>query len=73
MTKGRLEAEFEAHYPTMLRLLVNNDPSQRPDPGSSRNLTETDKDILAAEAAAGDEHFCEAEEYKDRLASVLER
>ena len=73
MNKGRLEIEFEAQYPAMLRKVVELEPSIRPDPTSNTVLSRLQQDVLAAEFAAEQENFCDAEEYKTRLEAALER
>ena len=73
MNKGRLEAEFEVRYPSLLRKLATLDPAVRPDPESKANLTVLQMNILTAEAVADAEGFSEAEEYKQRLEVVLQR
>ena len=73
MNKGRLEAEFESQYPSMLRKLLKLEPSIRPEPKSTVQLTALQKNALAAEAAGEEYGFSEAEEYKSRLEGVFQR
>ena len=56
----------------MLRRVVELDPCLRPS-ADTKVLTKLQKDILAAEFAAEQDNFCEAEEYKTRLDATLER
>ena len=73
MNKGRLEIEFEAQYPAILKKVVELEPSIRPDPTSNTVLSRLQQDVLAAEFAAEQDNFCDAEEYKTRLEAALER
>ena len=73
MTKIRLEIEFEAHYPAMLRKLSELDPDIRPDNKSKKYLTTLQKNVLAAEFVAEDADFSESEEYNSRLQAALQR
>ena len=68
MRKGRLEVEFHAELPAMLRRSVQNDPGMRPEETKRGHiLTAMEKNVLAAEHAAAQPDFSEAEEYKLRL------
>ena len=73
MTKIRLEIEFEAQYPAMLRKLSELDPDIRPDNKSKKYLTTLQKNVLAAEFVAEDADFSESEEYNSRLQAALQR
>ena len=73
MNKGRLEAEFHAHYPSMLRKIAEYDPEVVSDIKSMQILTALEKNILAAQYAAKQDGFSEAEEYRLRLEAVLQR
>ena len=74
MNKGRLEVEFHAEFPAILRRAVDRDPGMRPDAQKREQvLTLMEKNVLAAESAAEREGFSEAEEYKSRLDAELQR
>jgi hypothetical protein len=73
MTKGRLEAEFYAHYPALLRRVAELEPSVRDDIKATQYMTVLQKSVLAAENAAQQPNFSEAEEYKSRLDAELQR
>jgi hypothetical protein len=74
MSKGRLEVEFHAEFPAILRRAVERDPGMRPDAQKREQvLTIMEKNVLAAESAAEREGFSEAEEYKCRLDAELQR
>ena len=73
MTKLRLEIEFEAQYPAMLRKLSELDPDIWPDNKSKKYLTTLQKNVLAAEFVAEDADFSESEEYNSRLQAALQR
>ena len=73
INKGRLEAEFCAEYPAILRKIVRRDPSIRPDPNSGLILTTLQQNVLAAEYAANQPDFSQAEEYQERLNNELQR
>ena len=73
MSKGRLEVEFEANYPALLRKVAEIDPSILPDPTAGAVLTKLQKNVIAARFASEQDGFCEAEEYQTRLNAALER
>jgi hypothetical protein len=82
MSKGRLEIEFEAEYPAILRKTLRIEPSlhpnhKRPESRSSsvteKALTRFQKDLIAADFAADQENFSAANEYTTRLDVALQR
>ena len=74
MNKGRLEAEFHAELPAILRSAVRHDPDMRPNTKKpNRILTEMEKNTLAAEYAADQPGFAQADEYSRRLDAELQR
>ena len=73
MTKGRLEIEFEAQYPAMLRKITELEPDLIKLTSENRLLTQKQKDMLAAVFAADQPQFSAAEEYRTRLEAALER
>ena len=74
MSKSRLEAEFHAELPQILRRAVQSDSSMLPDPGKTRHvLTAMQKNVLSAVYMAKQPHFSLSEEYKSRLDAELQR
>ena len=67
MPKERVEVELYAEQPAILRRAVKNDPSLLSDIVPNKHLTRRQMDMLAAEHAAQQDGFSEAQEYKSRL------
>jgi hypothetical protein len=74
ITKERLEVEFHAEFPEILRKAARADPDMLPDSNAGTSkLTRMHQNLLAAQLAAEKPGFTQSAEYLERLNAELNR